>query len=45
MTDIEELIENGDTQIRYTRDITQPANITQWAAFSQTKLYYNEAVI
>ena len=30
MTDIEELIENGDTHIRYTRDITKAANITQW---------------
>ena len=30
MTYIEELIENGDTQIRYTKDITHPANITQW---------------
>ena len=46
MTDIEEPIENGDTHIRYTRDITQPAaNITQWAAFSLTKLYNNGAVI
>ena len=41
MTYIEELIENGDTQIRYTKDITHPANITQWTrlAFSLQSNY------
>ena len=48
MTDIEELIENGDTHIRYTRDITKAANITQWVEGEDPSVklnYYNSVVI